>query len=49
MTERKGTKNNDDELQNTTQKTKHRTTRIPLKTGGELRCFRLLYATHLLR
>jgi hypothetical protein len=32
----KKTKNND--LQNTTQKTKDRATRTQLKTGGELRC-----------
>ena len=35
MTKRKRTNKN---LQNTTQKTKARPTRIPLKTGGELKC-----------
>jgi hypothetical protein len=34
MAKRKRTNN---DLQNTTQKTKDRTTRTPLKTGGELR------------
>ena len=32
--------NNDLQLQNITQKTKDRATRTPLKTGGELRCYR---------
>ena len=35
MTKRKRTNN---DLQNTTQKTKDRVTQTPLKTGGELRC-----------
>jgi len=38
MAKRKGQKTND-ERQNTIQETKNRATRIPLKTGGELRCF----------
>ena len=36
MTNRKRTKN---DLQNNKQKTNDRTTRTPLKTGGELMCF----------
>jgi len=35
MAKRKGTNN---DLQKTTQKTKDRVTRTPLKTGGEFRC-----------
>ena len=34
------TKRTYNDLQNITQKTKDQTTRIPLKTGGELRCSR---------
>jgi len=37
MEEEKGQKDNND-LQNTTQKSKDRATQITLRTGGELRC-----------
>ena len=40
MTKRKRTNKN---LQNTTQKTKARPTRIPLKSGGELKCSGRVY------
>ena len=36
---KKKEKRTNNDLQNTTQKTKDRATRIPLKTGGEHRCF----------
>ena len=38
MARRKRTKEQTNDLQNTTQKTKDRATRTQLKTGGELRC-----------
>ena len=34
------------DVQNTTQKTKHLATQTPLKTGGELRCSRILPVYH---
>jgi hypothetical protein len=38
MIKRKTDKRTNNDLQNTTQKTKNRATRTPLKTGGELLC-----------
>ena len=43
MAKRKRTNN---DLQNTTQKTKDRATRTPLKTRGELRCSRMVSKTN---
>jgi hypothetical protein len=39
MVKRKKNKRKKNYLQNITQKTKDRATHIPLKTGGEFRCF----------
>ena len=36
--QKKKDKRANNDLQNTTKKTKDRTTRAPLKSGGELRC-----------
>jgi len=39
MAKRKKNKRTNNDKRNITQKTKDRTTRTPLKTGGELICF----------
>ena len=38
MTKRKKNKRPNNDIQNTTQKTNDGSTRIPLNTGGELKC-----------
>ena len=38
MTKRKKDKRTNNDIQNTTQKTNDRSTRIPINTGGELKC-----------